>query len=414
MTYLLYRIVTNMLAPIALLRLTIKSMKEPGYRKHLFERFGFVPKLGGENVIWIHAVSVGEIHAAKGIVEAIFNHGKLKPIITCGTASGRLLAESLFEDLNVFYIPLDIKSAVTRFLTRTKPEKLIVMETEVWPVLFECCRKSNVEIILANGRLSEKSYKKYRKFNPLARNTFQKINLVLAQTGQDQERFKSIGVNTVEVTGNIKFDKTPNEQELKRGVELRQLFGADRKVILLASTRDGEEELILKRFLPRLDFKRVLLVIVPRHPNRFSNVENLLKKMNVLYKRRSLNETIPSNCNVVLGDSMGELYGYFSAADIIFIGGSLLPHGGQNPIEAFAVGKNVIFGPSSYNFKNVYQEAVIEKIAFQIANADELLKLVMNETAKEGELSRPSTRAKDFVEKHRGALGKSLSHLGLD
>ena len=361
---------------------------------------------------WIHAVSVGEIHAAQPIIESLIrNNPQCSIALTCSTPAGRKVAEAMrMSNTSIFYAPFDIHSFVVRFIRKIKPKVLIVLETELWPVMFSTCSRNNIDILILNGRLSSKSFKRYQKFPQLVRSTLGKVSATLAQSQEDADRFAALGANEVIVTGNLKYDRSPpNKMRDLRG-EFEPLLRNNKKIFLAASTRDGEEELLLRYLLPRINSSEVLLVIVPRHPHRYIVVEKIMKDLGIPFSKRSELPITQKGSKVLLGDSLGELYAYYGAAEAVFVGGSLLEFGGQNPIEAFAVGKRVIVGPHTFNFSSVISEALEAGIAKQVADLESFVNTSLSEinNSKIGEVDDAAIA---FVRKHQGATGKSLSIL---
>jgi 3-deoxy-D-manno-octulosonic-acid transferase len=371
----LYDLLLLLVAPFLPLRLWWRGRKEPGYRRHIGERFGrYHGSLPGSGapLVWLHAVSLGETRAAAPLVSALqerFPDHRL--LVTQMTATGREAAESLYGDRAlVAFLPYDFPWAVRRFLARFRPRAGIVMETEVWPNLLRQCRRSGVPVLLANARLSERSARGYARIGSLAREAFGDLALVGAQAASDAERFRALGARDVEITGNLKFDVALAPELLARGRSWRGRWG-DRPVLLLASSRDGEEALVLDAIARVPLPARTLLLVVPRHPQRFDEVAALLERRGVRFARRSQEDALPEGCNVVLGDSLGEMPAYYAACDVAVIGGSLLPFGSQNLIEACAAGAAAVLGPSTFNFAQAATLAVEAGAAVQVGTAEE-------------------------------------------
>jgi len=268
------------------------------------------------------------------------------------------------------YLPYDYPFAFQRFLDHFKPQVGVLLETEVWFNLIHCCKASNIPLLLLNARLSEKSSAKYARFPHLAHEGLHGLHLIAAQTDGDAQRLSELCGRAVSTMGNLKFDIEPPPKMLEQGRLLRELFGK-RPIFLAASTREGEEALILDALIS-ITAKEVLTVIVPRHPQRFDEVANLIEQRGLKMQPRSANVAIAADTQIVLGDSMGEMFAYYAACDIAFIGGSLLPFGGQNLIEACAVGKPVLIGPHTYNFAQATELAVASGAALQVIDANEL------------------------------------------
>jgi 3-deoxy-D-manno-octulosonic-acid transferase len=280
------------------------------------------------------------------------------------------------------------------------------METEIWPNLIQACRARAIALYLVNARLSEKSYARYRRFSGLAREALQGLTTVAAQTKDDAERFAALGARDVIVTGNLKFDIALPPEVCKLGLEWRERYGS-RPVLLAASTRDGEEALLLERWR-RLGVAHALLVIVPRHPQRFGEVARLLERGGFVWQRRSADAPIAERTEIVLGDSMGEMFAYYSACDVAFVGGSLLPFGGQNLIEPCAVGKPVLFGPHTFNFSEAADQAEAAGAARRVADADELMAQARRLLSDPMNARRMGEAGIAFVNTHRGATERVL------
>ena len=409
----LYTFMLWLLPPYIFLRLLWRARKQPEYLRHIGERFGFYSVQSGRPVIWLHTVSVGETRAAQSLIARLrAAYPDHRILLTHTTPTGRATGEQLYGDgvLRV-YLPYDYPFAVNRFLRHFKPQFGILMETEIWFNLIHACRVTGVPLLLLNARLSEKSARGYARFARLTRDALGELAAVAAQTADDAARLSVLGAKDVAVTGNLKFDIEPPPAMLGLGRQLREQFGTARKVFLAASTRDGEETLLLDA-LQQVHIPGLLLVIVPRHPQRFAEVAALLEQRGIPFRRRSEIErqggTIAPETSAVLGDSMGEMFAYYAAADLAFIGGSLLPYGGQNLIEACAAGTPVLVGPYTHNFAEATRLAVAAGAAMQVRDggglAMELQRLLDNPEA----LHEMHSRCAGFVESNRGATDKSL------
>jgi 3-deoxy-D-manno-octulosonic-acid transferase len=375
----------------------------------LGERLGFYREAMASGAIWVHAVSLGETRAAQPLVTALrtrFPDHVL--LVTHMTATGREAATSLYgEFATLAFLPYDLPWAVRRFVAHFRPRLGILMETELWPNLLSECRRAGVPVLLANARLSEKSAHGYRRVGPLAREALADLAAVSAQTEADAARLTALGAHGVAITGNLKFDITAAPELTARGRELRRLFG-ERPVLLAASTREGEETLILDA-LARSPLSGALTVIVPRHPQRFDEVAALLRSRGLAFVRRSEGRPVPAEHAFALGDSMGEMTAYYAAADVAFIGGSLLPYGAQNLIEACAVGAPVVIGPSTFNFAQAAAEAIAAGAAVQVADADALARDAARLLSDAGTRKRMSEAGRRFCDAHRGATGRTMA-----
>jgi 3-deoxy-D-manno-octulosonic-acid transferase len=368
----LYSLAWLLALPFAFLYLIWRSRRQPAYLRHWGERLGLAPRQHIRPIIWLHAVSVGETRAAAPLVDALSRrHPHHAILITHATPTGRATSHELFGDkVRRSYLPYDFPLLAWLFLERVRPEVGIIMETELWPNLLHACRRRGIPVLLANARLSERSAQGYRHFAGLARMALNDLHAIAAQTEADAGRLRTLGAEKVMVTGNVKFDVTPPADTEARAAELRTLF-AGRFVFLCASTREGEEDLLLDA-LAGLEPSELLIVLVPRHPQRFDEVAALLRDRSLSYTRRSEARPLTTETRVFLGDSMGEMAAYYAAADVCYVGGSLLPLGGQNLIEAAAAGCPALIGPHTWNFLEAAEQAVAQGAARRVADADEL------------------------------------------
>ena len=381
MNRFLYTVLLALILPLVPLKLLWRSIKQPAYLKHWPERFGFyTTKLDQpiKPIIWLHCVSVGETRAAQPLVKQLqITYPNHQILLTHGTPTGREASEALFGDSVVrAYLPYDLPFLVNNFLNHFKPNIGLIMETELWFNLIAVCKQNNIPLLLLNARLSEKSFNGYQKLGKLVHEGMQNLSAVGAQTADDAQRLQALGAINISIVGNLKFDVKPPTDSLEKGLTLRKLLGAERTIFVAASTREGEENLILDAVVG-LD---LLTIIVPRHPQRFDAVAAILEKNNVVYIRKTLlnntalqaNNHAVSRPSVILGDSMGELFTYYAASDFAFIGGSLLPFGGQNLIEATSMGKPVLIGVHTFNFANATKDAVEAGAAMRVKNSAEL------------------------------------------
>ncbi len=370
MNRFLYSILLYVVLPFVPLKLWWRGIKQPAYKQHWQERFGFYQLKATKPVIWLHCVSVGETRAAEPLIKILqAQYPQHQILITHTTPTGREASEQLFTDtVQRVYLPYDLPFAVRRFLKHFQPKIGLIMETELWFNLIAACKKNEIPLLLLNARLSEKSAKGYSKLGRLVTEGLQNLNAIAAQTSADAVRLQMLGAPNVQVTGNVKFDVRPPVNALEQGLKLRALLN-DKIVFLAASTREGEEALILEA----VKDLNILTVIVPRHPQRFDDVEQLIKEAGLNYMRRSqLATPINASVQVILGDSMGELFSYYAACDFTFVGGSLLKFGGQNLIEAASMGKPILIGKYTYNFAEATKNAVRAGAAVQISNVASL------------------------------------------
>ena len=414
----LYTLLLWLLLPVVLVRLMLRGRRQPEYLQHVGERFGLYPvqselsrctKWVGEKVIWLHAVSVGETRATVNLIAKLREtYPDHQILLTNMTPTGRATSEQLYGDEVLrFYLPYDYPFVMRRFLRHFKPRIAILMETELWFNLIHESHKAHVPMLLLNARLSEKSAKGYAKVPGLTRNALRKLTAIAAQTEDDAVRLSKLGAQRVSVMGNLKYDIVPPPMMKVMGLSLREQFGVGRKVLLAASTREGEEALLLdafQKYLPDL-----LLVIVPRHPQRFEEVAGMLARRGLRYQRKSENRVVSAEVNVVLGDSMGEMFAYYAACDLAFIGGSLLPFGAQNLIEACSVGTPVLIGLHTYNFADASRLAIDAGAAVRVKSADELFVVAQKLLNDADELANMGIQGLRFVSAHQGAIHKAMA-----
>jgi 3-deoxy-D-manno-octulosonic-acid transferase len=414
----LYSTLWRAAMPAVLGRLWWRGRKEPGYRGHWGERLGLYGAPQPEKcTIMVHAVSVGETRAAEPLVDALLAAWPgCRILLTHMTPTGRATGAALFkrhgERVVQSYLPYDTPAMVRRFLRHFAPRACILMETEVWPNLIAGCAQQGVPVALVNARLSERSLRRGRRMGQLMREAARGITLAAAQTDADAERIRALGAPDVRVTGSIKFDVTPPSAALEKGAWLRERCGG-RPMLLCASTRDGEEALILDAWQRMASRPAgMLLAIVPRHPQRFDEVAQLVQSRGLSLQRRSqLAQDGTVGADVLLGDSMGEMFAYYAACDCAFVGGSLLPLGGQNLIEPAAVGKPVLVGEHTFNFLQATDEAVAHGAALRVPDAGALLgqaTLLLGDPALR---ARMGERARAFAGHHRGATARTVEFL---
>jgi len=417
MARLLYSLLFYLAQPLVWLRLLLRGRKQPEYRRHVGERYGFYPQRSQRPqapLLWLHAVSVGETRAAEPLVEALLAaHPRHTLLLTHMTPTGRDTGK-MYVDRHPgrvvqAYLPYDLPDAAARFLDRFRPEIGIFMETELWPNVIAAAKARGIPLALVNARLSAKSQRGYRRFAALVAPAFAALDLVAAQTADDAERLASVGARAPQVTGNLKFDVTPDPAKLAHGANWRAEIGG-RPVWLAASTRDGEEAPALDAFA-RIALPNALLILVPRHPQRFAEVAALVESRGLTLKRRSLEEFPDAGTQVWLGDSMGEMASYYAAADLALIGGSLLPFGGQNLIEAAACGCPVLVGPHTFNFAQAADDAVACGAARRIGDIGELAGAVTEILARPELRINMKEKALAFSRAHQGATARTMTLL---
>jgi 3-deoxy-D-manno-octulosonic-acid transferase len=398
---------------------------------HIPERLGFgYDQPIKQGSIWIHAVSVGETRAAQPLIEAYLARGETI-LLTHMTLNGRRTGKQLFAkqiasgQIRQVYLPYDLCWAVEHFLNSFKPKLGLFMETEAWPTVVFRCAEIGPPLFLVNARLSERSARRVNRFGKAGRSLFQAFTGILAQTDFDAERYRSLGVNNISIVGNLKFDVPLDVQLVEQGkLWQKELHDSKRLMVCAASTRDGEEEIILKAWQDLLLSNSwetaPLLCLVPRHPERFAEVADAIHSAGLKFRRRTEWPEIPRDCNgleVVLGDSMGEMPLYYSAADLVVMGGSLLPFGGQNLIEACAAGCPVLLGAHTYNFQQASLDAIQAGAAKRIkgdlllGESTALMGALKDLLLNTAELGRMSQAAKTYSIEHQGATKQILAAL---
>lgn len=412
MPHFLYTLLLYIALPFVPLKLLWRGMKQPEYLQHWGERFGFYPIKPLKPVIWIHCVSVGETRAAAPLVKILLSqYPQYQILLTHTTPTGRATSEQLFgNDVTRVYLPYDVPFAVRNFVKHFTPKIALIMETELWFNLIDACHRQQIPQLLLNARLSAKSAQGYTKLGRLVQDGLSKLTLIAAQSNEDETRFKLLGATHTMVAGNLKFDATAPAESEALGLQLRALLGGTtRNVLIAASTREGEELMILDA-VQGLD---MLTVIVPRHPQRFDEVEALLKERNISYVRRTqIHTPISANIQVVLGDSMGELYTYYAAGDVAFVGGSLLKFGGQNLIEAASMGKPILIGKYTYNFAEATKGAVQSGAASQVRDVENLrekIQFLMDNPSKREKMGQA---ALNFSKASTGTTVRMMQKIG--
>lgn len=409
MSRFFYTVLLLLILPLVPLRLLWRSLRQPEYLHHLGERFGFFKDRPDRPVIWLHCVSVGETRASEPLVRLLQQRYPDHAILlTHTTPTGRATSEQLFGDSVMrVYLPYDLPFAVAGFLRHFKPKIGLLMETELWFNLIHACKSRSIPLLLVNARLSEKSARGYGRLGWLVEQGLENLATIAAQTRPDAERLCELGASQVVVTGNLKFDVMPPASATEQGAVMRRLMGEGRPVLLAASTREGEEVLVLDA-VAQAAVPGLLTVIVPRHPQRFDEVAALLQARGLSFRRRSENAVLPPDCQVLLGDSMGEMHAYYAACDLALIGGSLLPYGGQNLIEACALGKPVLMGPHTFNFDEAASQAVMRGAATRIWDAATLASEIRQLMEDAGTRRRMGEAGLAFATVNRGAARRTL------
>ena len=415
----IWRFAAYLLLPFAVLSLVWRALRYPPYWRCWPERFGFVAPLGARRTIWIHAVSVGEVRTAAALIAALGERYPLhRVVVTTMTPTGADQVRALFgERVTHCYVPFDFPGAVRRFFDRVHPELALIAETELWPNLFAECPRRRVPLALVNGRVSPESLRGYRMVPRLVRTTLECASLLCAQTRTDAQRLRNLGAPDarVRVTGNLKFDVAPPARLVEEGRELRAEWGRDRPVWIAGSTHRGEERRVLAAFKRlRAAFPTLLLVLVPRHPERFRAVARLCRRRGwrVALRTATRGAALERACDVLVGDTMGELQLLYAAADVAFVGGSLVPTGGQNVLEACAAGVPAVFGPHMFHFEEIAALALERGAARQVHDEAQLAAAVAL-YLEQPELRRAAGRAAQaLVAANRGALERTLELIG--
>ena len=405
-----------LLTPFILLRLLWRGIKAPDYRHRWRERFAFYNKPFPQDVIWFHAVSVGEAEALFPLVRHIQKqHPDAKLLITTTTPTGSARVKAVMQDTVAHvYLPYDVPDAINRFMRCFKPKLAVIMETEIWPNLFAGCGKNAIPLYIINARLSEKSSRGYRKIPALVHPALAQVSGIATQTQDDANRFIAIGAASEKVItlGNIKFDVEIPPSTLAKGLHIKADLFESRFVWLIASTHKDEEALFLELYTEiKHKIPELLLVIVPRHPERFADVKKLCEQFQLAVVMRTTGGRTDTETDVYLVDTMGELKALYAAADVAFVGGSMVPAGGHNILEAAAVGVPVMFGPHMENFKEIARGVLSHDAAIQCQNKDELVKSILALYKQPDYRQALAEKGKAFVRYNQGAISRICTML---
>ena len=412
---IIYTLLLYLIQPFVWLKLLWRSRKAPAYRQRWLERYGFCKNKVKPNGILVHAVSVGETIAAIPLIKALQQKYPQLPItVTTMTPTGSERVKSLLKDsVSHVYLPYDLPGAIKRFLKTTKPKIVIIMETELWPNLISQCYKQKIPLIIANARLSERSAARYGKLGKAVKQLFSKISMVAAQNQQDGERFVSLGLpaDHLAITGSIKFDINLSNEQRQNINQLKQQWQLKRPVLIAASTHSGEDEIILTAFKKLLlKHANLLLILVPRHPERFKTVEKLISDNGFNYLKRSTNQIPTEQTQIVLGDTMGELVELYAMADIAFVGGSLVKQGGHNPLEPALHHIAIITGEYFFNFQVICEQLIEAQGMIVCTNsADDLyssIDCLLNDNSSRNQLGE---NAYLVLKQNQGALSRLLT-----
>jgi 3-deoxy-D-manno-octulosonic-acid transferase len=412
--HFVYSLVLRLLQPVYALRLHWRGRVEPLYRERIAERFGFYAEPPSSGWLWLHAVSLGETRAAAALVDALRERlPGMRLLLTHGTATGRAAGAELMRDGDrQTWLPFDTPASTARFLAQFRPAVGVLMETEVWPNLLQQARSRGVPMVLANARLSERSQRRGETLAALMRPAAETFSLVLAQSEADAQRLRESGAADVVICGNLKFDLTPDVGLLERGRAWRAALRRD--VVLGAITREGEEAMLLAEWR-RVAAPRPLLVIVPRHPQRFDEVAALVASQGFTLARRSGWNDTPAgdaaDADVWLGDSMREMPLYYALSQVALLGGSFAPLGGQNLIEAASCGCPVVMGPHTFNFAQAAELSLAAGAAARVGTMAEGVSTACGWLDEPERLAARSLQAIAFAAQHRGAAQRMAEHI---
>lgn len=408
----IYSVLWYAALPGVAVRLWYRGRKAPAYRQRWHERLGFIGPLKQTGGIWIHAVSLGEVIAAKPLIERLLSeHPELPLTVTTMTPTGSVQVKALFGT-RVFhvYLPYDVPTAVKRFLKQLAPSVGIVMETELWFNLFTECQAQNIPVLVVNARLSARSAQRYQRFARFTRELLSKIDIVAAQNKADASRFVELGLsqNKVRVTGSIKFDMNLPARLIEQGQALRACWGSTRPVWIAASTHDGEDQQVLQAYAHILKIiPNVVLLLVPRHPERFKAVSDLCRSQGFICGLRSEGKTDLADIHVFVGDTMGEMPLFYASSDVAFVAGSFKPVGGHNVLEPAALGLPIVVGPHMFNFAQITELLISAGGLIQVADANELGVQISQLLQDKAKAKQMGAQGLAVVEQNRGALDKT-------
>lgn len=416
MLRLAYTLLFTLALPIVLIRLWLRGKKLPAYRARIGERFGAIPALEKKHTqtIWFHTVSVGEFIAASQLINALLETNQYDIVVTTTTPTGSEQVTKKFgKRVYHVYAPYDIPLLVNRFLNKTQPSLAVFMETELWPNTLRQCRKHGIPTLLANGRLSQKSAKGYAKFSNLTKPMLQDLSFAAIQNPADAERFIQLGLAKLktDITGSIKFDISISDELSQSAQQLKNQYSNNgtRPVFIAASTHRGEDEIILDAYKQTLTTQpNLLLILVPRHPDRFNDVGTMCGQHGFNVITRSSQQVPNNSTHIVLGDTMGELMRLFGAADIAFVGGSFVANGGHNYIEPALWGLPIVTGPSQFNFASIAQELTATGSLFTVDTAASLSQQILTLLQDKNLAVKASKAGKAAVARNQGATAKHL------
>ena len=409
----LYTLAMYLATPLLVLRLLARGVRSRPYHRRWPERFGFFAAPGFSGSLWVHAVSVGEVNAAEPLIKALQRDYPNAPlVITTVTPTGTARVHQLFGD-SVFhvYLPYDLPFAVSRFLQRTRPRLALIVETEIWPNLYFACRRRGIPLMIVNARLSERSLRGYLPMRGIVRSALRCVRQIAAQSRTDAARYRLLGADPQQllVTGNMKFDMPIPHGAVAEGAAMREHWGPRRPVWMAASTHEGEELAVLEAHLQVLQrLPDALLLLAPRHPERFRLVEHSVRSLGFAVGTRSA-DSVPSPAHqVFVIDAMGQLMPFFAAAEVAFVGGSLVPIGGHNVLEPAALSTPVLVGPHTFNFEEITRSLIDQGGAERVADNQQLGHDVLQLLCDPGKRQRMGRAAQQVFERERGAVGRIM------
>ena len=410
MNRFLYSLIIYFGIPIAISKLLLKDTHDPFWKNKLKNQLGIIDKVSGK-IIWIHCVSVGEFNASKPLIDQLFIlYPMHKILVSTSTMTGSNEVKKHYKNkVTHCFFPLDAPLIINSFIAKINPEVCILLETEIWPNLIHSLQKKKIPVMLVNARLSEKSFERYLRYSSrLVKKSLSSLNMICSQNAFSSNRFIALGADIEKVinTGSLKFD-SQESSDLQTISALKKVTG-ERTVTVFASTRDGEEKQIVDSYLKSKKTFSSLLIIVPRHPERFNEAFKIAKSSGLIVEKRSQINQCSPDTEILIGDSMGELMSYYAISDIAFVGGSLSNNGGQNMLEAASLSKPIIFGPSVYNFEEISKKLLDDDAAIQVANADELMHTISELLSNDSRRKELGFNAKKTFDQNRGAANKII------
>jgi len=409
----LYTLLIYLFTPVAVGYFLFRGISDRRWWRRLRERFGFIRAEGVRGGIWVHAVSVGEVNAATPLVRALRQRWPDVPLtMSCLTPTGSERISSLYgRSVHHIYVPIDLPGAVRRAFDSIRPKILIVMETEIWPNLFERAEKKGVPILIANARLTERSARSWGRFQSLVSRTLRRVNLIAAQTGADAARFVDLGAvrEKTRLCGNLKFDITLPDTVLVQGLEWRKRWGPERTILVAGSTHELDETLLMTAFEKlRSQYPDALLIMAPRYPERFSRVAERVSAAGFKVGKLSEAEAPGEDLQCLIVDRMGELLEFYAAADIAFVGGTLAPVGGHNPLEAAALGRPLILGPHNGHIRDLAASLLEAEAAIEVTDAESLYQAWLVLQSDPQLRARMGQAAQKLVDQQRGAVDHTM------